>query len=67
MNRPLLGLLLASLNLGVADPPAGRVFLMLGGITQIVDAGGSQPGNILICKCDCLRGRCIWVICPLLP
>ena len=65
MNRPLLGLLLASLNLDIADPPVGRAFLMLGGITQIVDAAGSQPGNILIRKCDCLRGRCIWVIYPL--
>ena len=39
MIRPLLCLLLASLNLGAADQPAGRGFLMLGGITQLVDAG----------------------------
>jgi hypothetical protein len=40
MIRPLLCLLLASLNLDAADQPAGRGFLMLGGITQIVDAAG---------------------------
>jgi len=40
MIRPLLCLLLASLSLGAADQPAGRSFLMLGGITQIVDASG---------------------------
>lgn len=40
MTRPLLCLLLASLSLGAADQPAGRSFLMLGGITQIVDASG---------------------------
>jgi hypothetical protein len=40
MIRPLLCLLLASLSLGAADQPAGRGFLMLGGITQIVDASG---------------------------
>ena len=40
MIRPLLCLLLASLNLGAADQPAGRGFLMLGGITQLVDAAG---------------------------
>ena len=40
MIRPLLCLLLASLSLGAADKPAGRSFLMLGGITQIVDASG---------------------------
>jgi hypothetical protein len=33
-------LLLASLTLGAADKPAGRSFLMLGGLTQIVDATG---------------------------
>jgi len=33
-------LLLASLALGAADQPAGRSFLMLGGLTQIVDASG---------------------------
>ncbi|MEY4306794.1 MAG: hypothetical protein RJA95_162 [Verrucomicrobiota bacterium] len=33
-------LLLASLTLGAADQPAGRSFLMLGGLTQIVDASG---------------------------
>ena len=32
--------LLASLSLGAADQPAGRGFLMLGGITQLVDAAG---------------------------
>jgi hypothetical protein len=40
MIRPLLCLLLASLSLGAADQPAGRSFLMLGGITQIVDGSG---------------------------
>ena len=40
MIRPLLSLLLAGLSLGAADQPAGRSFLMLGGITQIVDAAG---------------------------
>ena len=33
-------LLLASLTLGAAEQPAGRSFLMLGGLTQIVDASG---------------------------
>jgi hypothetical protein len=33
-------LLLASLTLAAADQPAGRSFLMLGGLTQIVDASG---------------------------
>jgi len=33
-------LLLASLTLGAADQPAGRSFLMLGGLTQIVAASG---------------------------
>jgi hypothetical protein len=40
MIRPLLCLLLAGLSLGAADQPAGRSFLMLGGITQIVDGSG---------------------------
>ena len=40
MSRTLLCLLLAGLSLGAADQPAGRSFLMLGGITQIVDAAG---------------------------
>ncbi|MEY3130773.1 MAG: hypothetical protein RLY12_1145 [Verrucomicrobiota bacterium] len=40
MIRPLLCLLLAGLSLGAADQSAGRSFLMLGGITQIVDAAG---------------------------
>jgi len=40
MIRTLLCLLLASLTLGAADKPAGRSFLMLGGLTQIVDASG---------------------------
>jgi hypothetical protein len=40
MIRPLLCLLLASLSLGAADQAAGRSFLMLGGITQIVDSSG---------------------------
>jgi hypothetical protein len=39
MTRTLL-LLLASLTLGAADKPADRSFLMLGGLTQIVDASG---------------------------
>jgi hypothetical protein len=39
MTRALL-LLLASLSLGAADKPAGRSFLLLGGLTQIVDASG---------------------------
>jgi len=40
MIRTLLCLLLASLTLTAADQPAGRSFLMLGGLTQIVDASG---------------------------
>jgi hypothetical protein len=40
MTRSLLCLLLAGLSLGAADQPAGRSFLMLGGLTQIVDASG---------------------------
>ena len=40
MIRPLLCLLLAGLSLGGAEQPAGRSFLMSGGITQIVDAAG---------------------------
>jgi hypothetical protein len=40
MIRTLLCLLLASLTLGAADKPTGRPFLMLGGVTQIVDASG---------------------------
>ena len=39
MTRALL-LLLASLTLGAAEKRAGRSFLMLGGLTQIVDASG---------------------------
>lgn len=39
MSRTLL-LLLASLTLGAAEKRAGRSFLMLGGLTQIVDASG---------------------------
>jgi len=39
MIRTLL-LLLASLSLGAAEKPAGRSFLMLGGLTQIMDASG---------------------------
>jgi len=39
MTRTLL-LLLASLTLGAAEKRAGRSFLMLGGLTQIVDASG---------------------------
>ena len=39
MTRTLL-LLLASLTLGAAEKRAGRPFLMLGGLTQIVDASG---------------------------
>lgn len=33
-------LLLANLSLGAADKPAGHSFLMLGGLTQIIDASG---------------------------
>jgi len=33
-------LILTNLTLGAADKPAGRSFLMLGGVTQIVDASG---------------------------
>ena len=40
MIRPLLCLFGAALALTAADQPAGRSFLMLGGITQIVDAAG---------------------------
>ncbi len=40
MIRALLCLLLASLTLTAADQPAGRSFLMLGGLTQIIDASG---------------------------
>ena len=40
MIRTLLCLLLASLTLGAADKPTGRSFLMLGGVTQIIDASG---------------------------
>ena len=40
MIRPLLCLLLAGFSLGAADQPAGRSFLMLGGLTQIVDTSG---------------------------
>jgi len=40
MIRTLLCLLLASLSLSAADQPAGRSFLMLGGLTQIIDASG---------------------------
>jgi hypothetical protein len=40
MIRPLLCLLLTGLSLAAADQPAGRSFLMLGGLTQIVDAAG---------------------------
>ena len=40
MIRTLLCLLLASLTLTAADQTAGRSFLMLGGLTQIVDASG---------------------------
>ena len=39
MTRTLL-LLLASLTLGAAEKRAGRSFLLLGGLTQIVDASG---------------------------
>ena len=39
MTRTLL-LILASLTLGAAEKRAGRSFLMLGGLTQIVDASG---------------------------
>jgi hypothetical protein len=40
MIRALLCLLLAPVALIAADQPAGRSFLMLGGLTQIVDASG---------------------------
>ena len=40
MIRPLLCLFGAAIALTVADQPAGRSFLMLGGITQIVDTAG---------------------------
>jgi hypothetical protein len=40
MIRPLLCLFGATLALIAADQPAGRSFLMLGGVTQIVDATG---------------------------
>jgi hypothetical protein len=40
MIRPLLCFFGAALALTAADQPAGRSFLMLGGITQIVDASG---------------------------
>jgi hypothetical protein len=40
MIRPLLCLLLTGLSLAAADQPGGRSFLMLGGLTQIVDASG---------------------------
>lgn len=40
MIRPLLAFLGATLALAAADQPAGRPFLMLGGLTQIVDASG---------------------------
>jgi hypothetical protein len=40
MIRTLLCLLLANLSLAAADQPAGRSFLMLGGLTQIVDTSG---------------------------
>ena len=40
MIRALLCLLLAAFSLAAADQPAGRSFLMLGGLTQIVDASG---------------------------
>ena len=33
-------LLLANLSLGAADKPEGHSFLMLGGLTQIIDASG---------------------------
>ena len=38
--RALLCLLLSPFTLTAADQPAGRSFLMLGGLTQIVDASG---------------------------
>jgi PQQ-like domain len=40
MIRSLLCLLLTSLALTAADQPSGRSFLMLGGLSQIVDASG---------------------------
>lgn len=40
MIRALLCLLSATLSLAAADQPAGRTFLMLGGLTQIVEASG---------------------------
>lgn len=40
MIRALLCLLLAPFAVVAADQPAGRSFLMLGGLTQIVDASG---------------------------
>lgn len=40
MIRTLLCLFSATLALIAADQPAGRSFLMLGGVTQIVDAAG---------------------------
>ena len=40
MIRALLCLFLAPLALTAADQPGGRYFLMLGGLTQIVDASG---------------------------
>jgi hypothetical protein len=40
MIRALLCLLLANLTLTAAEQPAGRSFLMLGGLTQIIDASG---------------------------
>ncbi len=40
MIRALVCLLGATLALTAADQPAGRSFLMLGGLTQIVDASG---------------------------
>jgi hypothetical protein len=38
--RSLLCLILTALTLTAADQPSGRAFLMLGGLTQIVDASG---------------------------
>ena len=40
MIRALLCLFGATLALIAADQPAGRSFLMLGGLTQIIDASG---------------------------
>ena len=40
MIRPLLAFLGTTLALAAADQPAGRSFLMLGGLTQIVDGSG---------------------------